>query len=274
MTLHDADLYQHNLAALSASQPEVAALVESADIPVGTTSAIGRDGTRTFRIPADNGRPVWFGRSSMPSVSAEEMFGAVAHQTGNVALPGILTGAEVATLTNRLPRHCALFVLEDDPTSIKLALHLHDFTDDLRSRRIVFIPGDQLVETVGVIFEREPGYEIPCHLFRAPQFTPAESAERQRKLEAGAEVAARIQARKIESYGRAIRQNEFQPWTDAPRVAVVSLDATPIAVATARRIERALDGLNWNHVVCVPDTPIHCHTAARIRAIDRANIKS
>lgn len=271
MTLHDADLYQRNLAALSARQPEVASLVEHAAIPAGTTSAIGRDGTQTFRIPTGNGRSGWFGRSSMPRVSAEAMFGAVVHQTGNVALPGILTGADVVTLINRLPRHCALFVLEDDPASIKLAMHLHDFTGAVHSRRLVFMPGDRLVETIGVIFEREPGYEIPCHLFRAPQFTPAEIAERQRKLESGAETVTRIQSRQIESHSRSIRQNESKASTEAPRVAVVSLDATPIAVATARRIGRALDGLHWKHVVCVPDTPIHCHTAARIRAIDRAN---
>ena len=134
--------YRDNLAALASFQPRVAEIVDAARIPPGVTPARGRDGSSTLLVPAEEGGSIWFGGSSMPSVSAVEMFAGFVSDGRNVSLPGVLTGVEPLVVINKLPLHTALFVVEEHAWHVRLAPPAGSFSSwetMLRGRRASFL---------------------------------------------------------------------------------------------------------------------------------------
>ncbi len=270
LALSAADLYSRNLSALRAVQPTVADVVDAVRIPDGVQEAVGRDGSRTFLLTDGAGRRVWFGQSSMPAVSAAEMFCNVRGDGGNVSQPGILTGCEPPVIAGRLPKHGAVFVLEENPLYLKLAMHLYDYSALLTSGRLVLILADDLAARLVEFFEGRPGYLLPTQMFTVPQRSPAQIAGLQRRLEQAGEAVLGVQAKVVESCAETLRRRGLGRLPEAPRVALLSVDPTPIALEQAGRIQRALARLGWPHEVCVPDAPHKCHVAARMLAIERS----
>jgi hypothetical protein len=270
LALSAADLYSRNLSALRAVQPTVADVVDTVRIPDDVEEAVGRDRSRTFLLSDGAGRRVWFGQSSMPAVSAVEMFCNVRGDGGNVSQPGILTGCEPPVIAERLPKHGAVFVLEENPLHLRLAMYLHDYSALLTSGRLVFVVGDDLAARLVEFFEGRPGYLLPTQMFTVPQRSPAQIADLQRRLEQAGEAVLGVQARVVESCTEALRRRTLGRLPEAPRVALLSVDATPVALEHAGRIERALARLGWPHEVCVPNAPDKCHVAARMQAIERS----
>ncbi len=263
--------YHRNLEALRKSQPAVAEIVDASPVPEGVTPATGRDGTETFLIPAQNDGRAWFGGSSMPTVSAAEIF-AEFHSSGrSVWLPGIFTGVEPLVVASKLPPHAALFVVEQDPGNLKLAMHLHDYVELLTTGRLVFVPvgEEEPVEHLCAFFERHFGYELPNQLLTEPQQTPAQLADLQRLLEDTGRAAAAVHASIVDAQVKSLRTRTFGPLPTVPRVAVLSVDPRPASLEQARRIGRALAKLEWPWQLCVPDAPDKCHVAARLSAVER-----
>lgn len=269
----DTDYYQPNLAALKVSQPEVAALVDGANIPEGVTSATGRDGGNTYLIADHTGRRSWFGGSSMPTISAKELFGRLQADGGNLSLPGILTGLEPIVMLQQMHPHSALFVLEPDPLQLKLAMHLHDYRTHLDAGRLVLAGGDEqsLLDTLARFFERHPGYELPGRLMTPPQCSTSRLAELQTVLERGGRIIVDRQMSMIAERAANIRRRGLAPSPGPPRVAVLSTDPRPHALEYGYRIGRALGKLNVPHTLCLPDAPARCHTVARLQAVDEIN---
>jgi len=269
LALTPTDDYRRNLAALAARQPAVAETVEAAFVPDSLTPAIGRDGSATYHFATDSGSATWFGHSSMPSISAEALFTAFHGGDGNVSLPGIFSGREALVLLDRMPQHLALFVIEQDPLNLKLAMSLHRYEEFIRAGRLVFVlgAGDTLVDSLQAFFSRYPGYEWPTHMLTMPQLSPARVADLQRVLVRAADVVAGVQVQAIESHARAIRARVSDRLPDSPRVALLSLDPRPVSLDQARRIQRALASLKLPHAVCVPESPDKCHMAARTAVI-------
>ncbi len=268
MTLAATEHFGPNLAALMESQPSVAALVEAAPVPDGVTPVTGRDGINTFKVPDESGLPVWFGGSSMPSISAAEMF-AGGGGGGNVALPGVLTGNEPLVLLGRLFPHEMLFVLEESPLAIKLAMHLYDYAGLIASGRLVFLLTADLIESMTTFFEAHPGCLLPARLLAVAQRSASQTADLQRRLEHAGAFGAAEQNRAVDSYVQVLRERAVGRLPDRPRVAVLGTDARPASLEHAERIGRALEQLHWAHEVCVPSAPDKCHLAARLAAVDR-----
>jgi len=266
------DCYRRNMAALLAYQPDVAAVVDEALIPDGVTTATGRDGTETFLIPSNAGEPMWFGGSSMPSISGAEIFAGFYGEGCNVSLPGVLTGVELLVVASRMPPYTALFVIEEDPLQLKLAMHLRDYADLLRAGRLVFLlgSGGGLVESFCTFFEHHPGYELPTHLLTAPQRSASQIADVQGKLEAAGKTVTAVQGRLVESLVQAIHARPSVSLSRSPRVAVLGIDPNPVSLEQARRIEHSLMKLQWPYKLCIPDAPDKCHVSARLSAINEA----
>ncbi|MGB2986527.1 MAG: glycosyltransferase [Phycisphaerae bacterium] len=264
------DCYRRNIAALTAFQPDVAAIVDAASIPDGVTSATGRDGSRTFLIPSNDGRLTWFGQSSMPTVSAAEVFAGFLSDGANITLPGVLTGVEPLVVAGKLPAHAALFIVEQSPLQLKLAMHLHDYADLLAAGRLVFVLDEDgaLAESLRIFFERHPGYELPVHLLTVPQRSAAEITELQRGLEEAGQVVLDVHTRMVDSSVKRLGSRTVRSLPSAPRVAVLSVDPRPASLEQAGRIGRGLTRLGWPHELCIPDAPGKCHLAARLQAID------
>ncbi len=280
-----AEQYRTNLQALAAHQPGWARRLEATPIPDTVTPAAGRDGSATFRLLDSAGKLCWLGQTSMPTVSSAALvadFTDCAPTGGNVVLPGVLSGLEAVALTNKLARHCAVFVWQDEALPLKLAMHLYDYGAMLESGRLVFIPAQEPVEGLREFFQRNSGYEFPARMVRAPHLSPGELGQIQNTIEmAGQDVAQvhqdavarslqRITSRRFEHGQTSLPMApSSEPVPSEPRVAVLTVDARDRTLQSVRMIDRALESLGWRHAVCAPDTPRHCHTAARLHAIEQ-----
>ncbi|MFQ5591044.1 MAG: hypothetical protein ACE5HE_07780 [Phycisphaerae bacterium] len=205
----------------------------------------------------------------MPSISAPEMLAGFTSDGRNVSLPGILTGAEALVLVDRMPRHTALFVIEEHPWQVKLALRLRDYSHLLASGRLVFIVGSDLEERMREFFGAHPGYEPPTRMLSPPQRSPAQIAELQRRLENTGEEALRVSRGFAEACAARIASRTAGAPGTAPRVAILSFDVQPGSIQQCARVRRALEKLQLAHEVCIPDTPRNSHVAAHLNAIDR-----
>jgi len=179
-----------NLEALLSRQAPVARAVETAVIPDDVTETTGRDGCKTFRMMGPDGRMIWLGRSSMPTVSAPAVTRNVNREGGNMVLPGVLTGHEAVGVLSLTAPFRALFVVEPDYLLIKLAFCLHDFAEDIANGRLVFITGEETTRELSRYLQQNPGYEFPGHILTPPQSTPAQIADLQRRIESAAESVA------------------------------------------------------------------------------------
>ncbi len=265
------DCYRKNLAALAALQPDAAALVDTVSIPPSISSAIGRDGSRTFVRRDDNGRLTWFGGSSMPTISAAEMLHGFTSDGRNVCLPGMLTGLECRLLAERVPGHAAVFVVEEDPLAIKLAFHLHDYTELLSAGRMVCFITDVegLTRWVSDFLQRFPGYEPPSRILTVPQRSSAWLNELKQQWERAGVAAARSQAELVSKSVERLRTRSIEVIPIKPRVAVIGFDPRADSLELSQRLVRAMGRIGWVSATCVPDAPGKCHVAARLLAIEQ-----
>ena len=171
MTAFSSEYYDGNLAALRATQPALADVVDASIVPDSVTPAKARDASPSFLITDRDDRQRWFGGSSMPTVSAAEVFADFHSDGRNLALPGVLTGFEPLVLLPRMPRHTALFVVEADPVNLKLAMLLHNYATAFSEGRLIFMlcGAGALSQAMKTFFEHHPGLELPTHLLKVPQ---------------------------------------------------------------------------------------------------------
>lgn len=269
MTTFSSEYYDGNLAALRASQPALADVVDASIVPDTVTPAKARDASPSFLITDRDDRQRWFGGSSMPKVSAPEVFAEFRSDGRNVALPGVLTGFEPLVLLPRMPRHTALFVVEADPVNLKLAMLLHDYAQALSSGRLVFMLGEAgtLPQAMRTFFDHHPGFELPTHLLKVPQRTADEIAALQHSLETASVEVMAAQTRSVEAQVRAIAAATRSADSHPPSVAVLGVDPGQLSIEYAARVRRALSDLGWRHSVCVPDAPNRCSLSQRLQAV-------
>ncbi len=266
-TTQPGDWWEQNLAALTKAQPQVANKIRPVEIPDTARPAVGRDGTPTWRLLNEEGKLCWFGGTSMPTVSASEILADFGGTSANVALPGILSGIEALVILGKLPRHAALFVVEDDPLQLRLALSLRDYRREIESRRLVFMLGPELSEAWVLLAKREPGFLMPATLITVAQKTPGKIRELQARLEVAAQESAAEQANQITRLAKSIAQAMKNRTTPSTRIAVLGTDPRPHSILFARQLARAVGANGGANKVCLPDTPAGCHLAARIHAL-------
>lgn len=259
--------WERNRTALSQNQPDVVELLSKTRIHSDVRFARGRDGSECAQLRNQEAKWCWLGASSMPTISAAEVFSSFVSESTSIVVPGILTGREPIVLAGRIPPHTAVFVLEDDPLPIKLAMHLHDYHELFNCGRLVLILGPDYGESLCRFIRRNPGYELPSTMVKVPQRTPAQFADIQRRLEAaGAEVAKVV----LESIQRSTASLLDRPQRDVPAnpaVAVVGVDPRPCAISHAHALARSAEALGWRVALSIPDAPSRCHTGSRLDAI-------
>ncbi|MHC5108667.1 MAG: hypothetical protein ACYTHJ_02165 [Planctomycetota bacterium] len=257
-----------NLSALRRFQPDVARRVESARLPDFRLDT-GRDGTKTLRILDNNGSWVWFGGSSMPTVSADAIAGVRSRQSGNVVVPGVLTGRELLLIADNRPDYVAIFVVESDPAAINLAMRLYDYAPLINAGRLVWVVGQDPVADTCRFLEAHDGYELPWHIVRVPQCAPQQLDALQRNFErAGVTHAAYVERTQREIAERMSRQDRGGGPTAS--LAVVGIDPRDMPVERAGSVRRAAANLGWECALSIPESPDQVHTLARLRAVERA----
>lgn len=265
------ELYRNNISALRKLQPDLAEIIDAIIIPDNFTQATGRDGTKTYLIPSDNGKFAWLGQSSMPTVSSEEILYNYKYIGGNVALPGVLTGLEPLSIAAKLPDYAAVFVIEDQPLQFKLVFQLYDYTHLMARGRLVFIVLDQMENNMRSFFQAYPGYEPPRNLIRVPQCSLATTTEIQRRLESSGEHVVAVQSEVLHETISLIRQRKRNPIPSVPCVALVSADVQPQVIDYAKRLTRTMDRMGWSCLCCIPDQPDRCHVIERLRTIEKSS---
>lgn len=262
-----AERYSRNIAALLRSQPLVAKLIDDHPFPKDARPTVGRDGTHTFLIAAAGERPRWFGGSSMPTISAAEGLSGFSSQGTNAILPGILTGYEPIVLAESLPKHAAVFVVEDNPGNVKLAMHLHSYVDLIKQGRLIMFVGDRLVEMARAFFESHPGYEFPTTLVKTPHLSPTDLTHLHQRIETACTTVNQLLTQRVESATRLIAVRQRKALPDAPRIAALGIDPCDSAIHFASRVRSALERIGWPHAICVPDSPQRCHVVARLETV-------
>lgn len=259
--------WERNRAALAQTQPDVVDRLDETRIHSNIRFVPGRDGSECAQLQDHEAKWRWLGGSSMPTISAAAVFSSFVSESTSVVVPGILTGIEPIVLAGKIPPHTAVFVLEDDPLLVKLALHLHDYHELFTSGRLVLILGPDYGESLCRFVRKHPGYELPSTMVKVPQRTPAEFADMQRRLEAaGAEVAGVV----LEALQRSTTALQDRPPCDVPAnpaVAVVGVDPRPSAISHAQQLAGSAEALGWQVALSVPDAPSHCHAISRLDAI-------
>jgi hypothetical protein len=269
LALPNSSCYQRNLAALRERRRDLAELVDAAVVDDRVAEATGRDGSRTFRLTDETGRVSWFGQSSMPSISAAACIERFLGGGGNVTIPGVLTGCEMKLLLERIGRHVAIFVIEDDPLAIKLALHLHDYAEAIADGRLVFIHEADAADGLARFFHDHPGYEFPRRMLAPPQWTAAQVADMQRLLSNTGAAVVQAQQEALAAVARRLVKREEAAAPERPRVALLGMDTDVATLEQAYGIEQALARMGWPCAQCVPDAPDKWHVVARMRTIEQ-----
>lgn len=165
-----------NIDALATYCGPTAERLRTVELPPSTRSVVGRDGNRTFVWSDAAGRLEWLGRTSIPTVRAEELIAAFEPGSRNVLLRGVGSGEEIRLLLGRLAPYQAVFVLEEDPAVAALVLRLRDFSGDLRrGRLVILVAGDVWGELKRFLCDH-PGFLTPERVLCWPWFAAADVA--------------------------------------------------------------------------------------------------
>lgn len=232
----DVETWDKNLRALCAVDPSLGERLAKLAIPAVVQPATGRDGKPTFRIQRQDGHVEWFGRTSMPSISAEGLLAQFNAGSGNIVLAGIGTGLEAKHLSERTGRHRAVIVLEQDPVNLALALRLWDLSAGLRNWQIILLeaadlPGlrDRLVQ----LCLSHPGLEPPTRMLAWSWRSRAENQPWQVILE---EIIQRVRQEQNKQLSERLRCLAAAHQTGTMVQAIAVLTTSPGALA-ARAVE-------------------------------------
>ncbi|HUW82427.1 MAG TPA: glycosyltransferase [Phycisphaerae bacterium] len=260
--------FARNIDALRQVDPHLSATLTELPLPDHVKLATGRDGAATYRLQGPDGAEQWFGRTSMPTVSARGILASFDPGDANVALPGIGSGQELRLLARWLGPHQAIFVLEADPVQLKLALRLHDLTGPLVNRRVVLICGDDAESKLIEFCHRHEGFHPPSRMLGWPWQEPAvqqhfsDMLSRAGKAITPARNEALVVLRKkaADCRGRC-------PLPESPRLAVLSVTPNWRVSRLGEDLLAAAEQLAWPCTAVLMNTPMVANMLPHIRAV-------
>ncbi len=256
-------IFQANLSALRARQPGVAEQLSTIDVPTTAYYVIARDGEPTYRVEDEKGRR-WLGRTSVPRARAKALVDDFTIETGNVLVTPIGGAAEARAVLERIGPHGAVLLYDSDLRDVRLALTLHDFSDDIEKSRLAFLIGENIETAIEAFFDDHPTYDFPQKLLAPPHIERAETETLRHAIERAAAQVNTSQTRRVSEIETRLRGKSFPR---SPGVlAIVGVDPRQNAIETAHALSRATGDAIAVHV-SVPNQPDQCHILARMRAL-------
>ncbi len=149
-----------NLAALTISQPAVAAIAQ-AD-PTTLTWMFGRDGALTAQSP--DGR--WWGNCSVPAAAAAVLLKSFKPQGTLQCYLSPTHAAEVRIALDMAGPVRGIAAIVPDPQTLCVILHGGDFSDAIAAGRLFLAAGPDWVGHLQAVFEDRPGLPIPVQFIR------------------------------------------------------------------------------------------------------------
>lgn len=260
------DILARNLNALETADATMAAALRTREPPSGFRLAGTLDGDVNYRCEEAGAPAAWLGGTGMPRARAEALCATFDSGGQNVALPAIGTGAELAYLLQRLGRHQAVFVFEDDLDAWAAVLRVRDLEASLLAGRCVVISGEDSRERLQARLDSRPGLLPPGKILNLPGV----AATRMRVVQAACErVMADV------SVGRNRRLQRVRDTVvsrrsalcEETRLAVLALHGRGWALPAARGLARAGRGLGWHVVECVATGPDSVHPLPHCEAL-------
>ena len=249
-----ADAFEANMTALRAGQPTIHAALQSADPPFPLRVCTARDGAATFQWTDGDGVVRWLGRSTMPAIRAEALLQQFRPGTGNLLLHHFGHGALARRLLDCIAPHQAVFVIEPDAWMLRASLRLHDFTSDIRRRRLLLFAGPGAWRECGDFLAEHRGFVAPTRVLHWPWFdreTVAHIAMQLTSLQA--DVARRRAETK--ALGKRPRLNGPKPVASIARVAVLSNNVDPSSLRLCRRLEAGARSAGLETIRLAPESP-------------------
>jgi hypothetical protein len=249
--------WQSNLDALRQVDPPCAEQLANVIIPEFVQPSVGRDGQPTWRIQRGE-RVEWFGRTSMPTVSAEGLLGIYKVGAGNTILAGIGSGLEAKGIAERLGRNRSVVVLENDPLNLALALRLWDMSAPIVARQIILLLAKDLAGLEGQLlrFCREhPGFDLPDRMLGWPW---RDKPQTQAYRDLIGRVAAELHAVRGQTLVQqvAILEQAHRAGTAPDAVAVLSGVPTIVTRRLAEWLAAGAEAAGMAAATCCAQTPL------------------
>ncbi len=198
-----AELLEANLAALAATQPELAEQIRQAGIPPGVERVVALDGSVTFKVPCEIFETEWLGYCSTPFYAAQSLLERIETGSGNLAMVEVGNGFIARLLLEKkvgLAQSLIAFEnLARGPRNLKLVFQLHDLSAPLSSGRLVLLCGDNPTELLAGFYHSNPGYQIVTTTVMCPWRTRQENSAFNRQVTQAMESIAVEQKNQLNS---------------------------------------------------------------------------
>lgn len=169
------DHFDANLSALRVCDAALAQRLSRVRVPPTVQPTVAHDGTATFRIRTGDAigssDAHWLGGSGAPAVRAQALCNLFEPGPGNAIVIGIRHGRFVQRLADRLLNNQAVFVIEDDLLTARLALTVNDLSAHVAAGRLVpIVPenNETPADALRKFLDAHPGYLVPDRLFAWP----------------------------------------------------------------------------------------------------------
>jgi len=268
-TPHESDaVWQRNLAALRTVDANLADPLAAQPIPDGAIPATGRDGAPTYKLRTPDGEQ-WLGHTSMPTVSGPALLRNFDPGDGNVVLVGIGQGVEARLLCERLRANQAVFVLAEAPTTLALALRVHDLAGPLERGRLILIVDEDLGRTLVRFLIDHPGYLPPERMLGWPWLDPpgTDAAKFLVQRSATEVTLQRAAALSAAAEDLSERYDDPPPLPDRPRCLVVCPHVEQAICGFAGDVLTGLGELDWPAASWLGNTPRTRHPLALVHQI-------
>lgn len=187
----DPTTWARNIAALRASQPQLAERVQAAAPPAGWCAAMSLDNVPTWRIEPRGAAPAWLDGAALPATRAAAMDLRKAADR-NIALATIGSGYEAASLLERTATTQAVFVFEDNLAQVAAVLRIVRLDEAIEAGRFWILPDAASADPLLALLGERAGLLPPGIILHLPGVAPERVTRLQETLRRAAEAIAAV----------------------------------------------------------------------------------
>jgi hypothetical protein len=199
-----------NVQALRDWDPDLADRIAAAAVPETVERVLARDGHPSFRFLQGDGRRLWLGHTSVPSIAARANLARLTLDGSLLVMNGIGSGLDARLILEVLGPHQALLILESNPLFLNLAFQLHDYTEALRIGRLVLLAGPDPEVLIRDFYRRHPGYNLISRTIAWPWLSEQQNRAFAQQVTVAVDACTKEIMGAIQSLREQIQQRDSQ----------------------------------------------------------------